>query len=210
MKTFIYAMLCFPSVQLKAQKEVDELVDCEQRLPQLEDRGSLPYLEATLKEVLRWFPATPLGLHHCARESDLYDGYYIPAGTTVISNIWAMTRDEQVYKNPEVFDPERFLPQGPHTDAEADPRCIAFGFGRRICERLYLNLMSLCLPPEGPGQHLAEDSIWLQMALILATMTIQRAVDEDGNLDQLKTHPDDLDVTSGIVRCIKTIVDRST
>lgn len=49
-----------PSVQTKAQAELDALIGGE-RLPTLADRASLPYIDAIVKEVFRWHPVAPLG-----------------------------------------------------------------------------------------------------------------------------------------------------
>lgn len=60
--TFILAMVLYPDVQARAQAEIDSVIgEGLQRLPQWEDRSSLPYVEAVVKETLRWHPAAPLG-----------------------------------------------------------------------------------------------------------------------------------------------------
>jgi cytochrome P450 len=46
----------------------------------------------------------------------------------------AITRDEAMYPNPEIFDPERFFPP-PGVEAQADPTKWIFGFGRRVRAR---------------------------------------------------------------------------
>jgi cytochrome P450 len=56
------AMVLHPRVQAKAQQEIDAVVGSE-RLPNFADRASLPYLEAVLREILRWRPVTPMGTH---------------------------------------------------------------------------------------------------------------------------------------------------
>lgn len=58
--SWILAMVLYPSVQARAQAELDALVG-RSRLPDFDDRPSLPYIEATLTETLRWNPVTPLG-----------------------------------------------------------------------------------------------------------------------------------------------------
>ena len=58
--TFFLAMALYPEVQAKAQSEIDRITGGN-RLPSYEDRDSLPYLNAMIKEVLRWNPVTPLG-----------------------------------------------------------------------------------------------------------------------------------------------------
>jgi cytochrome P450 len=53
-------MALHPEVQIKAQAELDAVIG-PRRLPDYNDRASLPYLNATVKEVLRWNPVAPLG-----------------------------------------------------------------------------------------------------------------------------------------------------
>ena len=61
MQTFFLAMTLYPDVQRKAQAEIDQILG-NSRLPDFSDEGSLPYVQAVLKEVLRWHPVTPLGV----------------------------------------------------------------------------------------------------------------------------------------------------
>lgn len=59
---FILAMVLYPEVQTRAQAEIDSVIgEGLQRLPHWEDRSSLPYIDAVLKETLRWHPVSPLG-----------------------------------------------------------------------------------------------------------------------------------------------------
>lgn len=58
--TFVVAMLSHPSMQKKAQEEIDAVTGRE-RLPTFEDRAKLPYVSAIYKELLRWKPVVPLG-----------------------------------------------------------------------------------------------------------------------------------------------------
>lgn len=59
---FLLAMLHAPEVQKQAQRELDSVTG-GRRLPTLSDRASLPYIDAVVKEVLRWQPVIPLGMH---------------------------------------------------------------------------------------------------------------------------------------------------
>ncbi|KAI0056529.1 cytochrome P450 [Artomyces pyxidatus] len=106
--TLFLALVLHPNVQRTAQAELDA-VTCGQRLPDYGDRSRLPYVEAVCKEVLRWRNVAPVGIPHATTEDDIYDGFFIPRGTTVIANIWAILHDPQVYPEPDAFKPERFL-----------------------------------------------------------------------------------------------------
>ena len=80
-------MTLFPEVQLKAQEEIDRIVGTK-RLPNFEDRANLPYVDAIVKEVLRWHPVAPIGVPHMTTEDDIFNGYLIPKGALILANIW--------------------------------------------------------------------------------------------------------------------------
>jgi len=53
-------MTMHPEFQRKAQAEIDSVIGSD-RLPTLADQPNLPYVNALVKEVLRWNPVGPLG-----------------------------------------------------------------------------------------------------------------------------------------------------
>lgn len=67
------------SIQEKAQSEIDRVVG-RNRLPDFADRPTMPYLEATYREVLRCRQPLNMALPHCLMEDDYYKGYFIPKG----------------------------------------------------------------------------------------------------------------------------------
>ncbi|KAK0469620.1 cytochrome P450 [Desarmillaria tabescens] len=157
------AFLLYPEVQAKAQAELDAVVG-PTRLPNFDDRPQLPYIDAILFEALRWNPTVPMGVAHRSLNADIYKGYYIPAGATVVGNTWAILHDEKFYPNPLVFDPDRFIPE---EGKEPQPEPIAvFGFGRRIC----------------PGRYLALNSAWIVIASMASTLSFTKAIDSEGRV----------------------------
>ncbi|KAF8840878.1 cytochrome P450 [Paxillus ammoniavirescens] len=154
---FFLAMTIYPEVQRKGQAELDAVVGAE-RLPRLDDRDSLPYINAICKEVLRWHVVAPL-VPHVSMEDITYNGFVVPKGSYIIGNSWSILHNGTTYPDPEVFQPERFLGDSP----QPDPKTISFGFGRRIC----------------PGLHLAQASLFISVAMSLAVLDISRHV-EDG------------------------------
>ena len=60
MSWFMLGMAAYPGVQKKCQEELDRVIG-RSRMPTLADRGSLPYICATVREALRWRPVSPLG-----------------------------------------------------------------------------------------------------------------------------------------------------
>ena len=83
-------MVLNPRVQRKAQMELDRVVGRD-RLPTFADEPSLPYVNAVLKELLRWHTVAPIALPHRAVADDEYNGYHIPAGTIVSVNVWSVS-----------------------------------------------------------------------------------------------------------------------
>jgi cytochrome P450 len=162
MTAFVAAMMLHPEAQIRAQREIDDNLGRDPVLKP-EDQKSLPYVDALIKEVLRWAPPAPLGLPHRVIGDDIYNGYHIPDGSTIFANIWAICRDESVYHNPLDFNPERFISSDGKA-GELDPRKVVFGFGRRIC----------------PGALFAESSIFINVVNILKRFKIEKAVNEDG------------------------------
>jgi len=85
---FVLAMVLYPNVQKRAQAEIDSVVGRE-RLPTFEDRVSLPYIDAVVRETFRWQPVSPLGVSHATSSDDVYDGYFIPKGAIITHNTWS-------------------------------------------------------------------------------------------------------------------------
>ncbi|KAH9626801.1 hypothetical protein KSS87_001960 [Heliosperma pusillum] len=92
----------------------------------------LPYLQAIVKETLRLHPPAPIPVpRKVDSDINIFD-YTIPKNSMVLLNVWAIGRDPMTWKNPEKFEPDRFL------ESEIDVKghnfeLIPFGSGRRIC-----------------------------------------------------------------------------
>ncbi|KAI0031068.1 cytochrome P450 [Vararia minispora EC-137] len=164
MTWFMHAMVLNPHIQRKAQEELDAVVGRD-RMPTFADRQNLPYIRALVKETLRARTVGPLGMPHYSTEDDWYNGMFIPKGTICIANVWWLNRDPSIWgPDADVFNPERYLKEG-YIHAESDPAQeeghFAFGFGRRICI----------------GRHIANASLFIDMAIMLWAMNIDRAPD---------------------------------
>lgn len=122
----------YPEIQEKVHRELDEVIG-PKRLPCLKDKKSLPYLEATLAEVLRLRPVAPLGVPHKALVDTTLNGYNIPKDTTLILNLWAIHHDPKHWENPSEFDPERFLDKNGNVVNPASMSYLPFSAGRRVC-----------------------------------------------------------------------------
>ncbi|EKM50920.1 uncharacterized protein PHACADRAFT_151345 [Phanerochaete carnosa HHB-10118-sp] len=158
--TCIMLMAMHPDKLKKAQDEIDHVVGVD-RLPLISDRESLPYVEALIKEVMRWHPALPLSIARCTAKDDTYEGYTIPKGTIVMPNVWAIAMERTDQYDPTAFVPERFLNK--KDDRFVDPTLWAFGFGRRVC----------------PGRYLAENSVFILISTIVAIFDISLPENEE-------------------------------
>ncbi|KAJ7481760.1 cytochrome P450 oxidoreductase [Mycena latifolia] len=163
---FFLIMLLYPDARDKAQAELDAVVGTH-RLPTFSDRENLPYIEALMKELLRWHPVGRLCIPHRALEDDIYNGYLIPKGSIILPHMWHMSRDTTYYTDPEDFRPERYLKAEP----ELDPNTYMFGFARpnnQFCRAC-------------PGQDFANAIIYLTIVMTLSVFDIRKAKRADGS-----------------------------
>ncbi|KAI1814974.1 putative cytochrome P450 oxidoreductase OrdA-like protein [Poronia punctata] len=166
---FYLAMTLYPEVQKRAQEEIDRVIGRD-RVPTLADRENLPYVDALVKETLRWHPVAPMGLPHQSTEDDVVNGYFIPKGSMLFANVWHFTHDPEVHPDPLSFKPERFLAEGGHVP-EPEPHRFVFGFGRRIC----------------PGNMLAERTLYLTVAQSLAVFDISKTAGVEYNKPEFQS-----------------------
>ncbi|XP_070575497.1 steroid 17-alpha-hydroxylase/17,20 lyase-like [Ptychodera flava] len=120
----------YPDVQTKVQEEIDDVIG--QRLPMISDKGKLPYCEAVIHEIMRIRTVAPVGVPHKTIEDTSVGGYNIPKGTQIWTNLWKVHMDENYWKEPLKFRPERFLDE----DGQALPKqdsFLPFSAGRRVC-----------------------------------------------------------------------------
>jgi hypothetical protein len=182
MNNCIVGMLSNPSVIEKAQAELDRVVGSS-RTPIFEDEMNLPYLRQIIKETLRWRPINKLGANHYATQDDWYEGMFIPKGSIVMINWWALHYDEKRWPNPSKFDPDRMEGRTMTAAEEAasgdplDRSHFSYGGGRRICPGLFSFTIKLTIL----GMHIAERSLFLNLSRLLWGFNIEHATDENGN-----------------------------
>ncbi|KAF1433759.1 Cytochrome P450 2D17, partial [Spheniscus demersus] len=126
---FLY-MLLHPEIQGKVQAEIDKVIGRE-RSPTMEDQVSMPYTNAVIHEVQRYGDVVPLGLPHMTYRDTELQGFFIPKGTTIITNLSSVLKDEALWEKPNEFYPEHFLDaNGQFVKPEA---FLPFSAGRRAC-----------------------------------------------------------------------------
>lgn len=92
----------------KIQAELDAVIG-RRRLPILQDRNHLPYVEAVLSEIQRISNVAPLGIAHRTTEKLQFREYTIPKDTVMLVSLYSLNMDKEYWQDPEVFRPERFL-----------------------------------------------------------------------------------------------------
>lgn len=126
---FLYLLL-HPEVQRKAQKEMDTVIG-RGRLPSLDDRARLPYIECVILESIRLFAGRAFLAPRRAMKDSTLNGYFIPKGTLIQGNSrGTLLNEEAGWKNPKTFDPERFMKDGA---LNIPDNYIPFGLGKRRC-----------------------------------------------------------------------------
>ncbi|KAH8980328.1 cytochrome P450 [Lactarius hatsudake] len=161
---FALAMVANPEIQKRAHAELDTIVG-RARTPTHSDLSDLHYIQAIVKEVLRWRPSLALGVPHNTTEDIWYDGMFIPKGTTCISNLWQCHNDPEIYGDDAAkFNPERFLDANGRLSSTRDDGHSAYGFGRRACV----------------GKHVANDSLFISIATVLWATNLERVRDQNG------------------------------
>jgi hypothetical protein len=101
LEAFFLAMMLYPAVQATAQRELDRVVG-QDRLPDINDRAQLPYIDALCKEVVRWHVAVPLGMYLLARPIVLTTLIFFCETQTAVPH---HTREDYIYERSGGMEP---------------------------------------------------------------------------------------------------------
>ncbi|GJJ16113.1 hypothetical protein Clacol_010392 [Clathrus columnatus] len=151
LQSFILAMVVSPASQKRAQEELDHVLSFSNN-----EIGKLPTFED-----LEYLPYIKAMAQELLR--------WFPVAPTAVPHATTLEDTYKGYRIPKGsilipnVRPDRFLPD--ETGKVAPEPLAAFGFGRRIC----------------PGRHLAEGSIQIMVASVLAVFNISPALDVNGN-----------------------------
>jgi cytochrome P450 len=128
-----------------------------------EAMASLDYLEACAHETMRLKPVAPFQVIEALHDTAIA-GIRVPAGTA----LWCVMRGDSVsarhFKNPDAFEPERWLDPASGEASSAKRISMPFGAGPRMC----------------PGRYLALLEIKMAMAMLLAHFDIDSVNTPDG------------------------------
>ncbi|KAL6418335.1 hypothetical protein ACFW04_012208 [Cataglyphis niger] len=140
--------ITFALLLLAEHKDIQERVRVEVDKAMQESGGeltmrslqNLPYLERCLKEALRLYPSVFVIIRNIKEDVKLHS-YVIPAETMLFLNIYGVHRDPNFWSNPEVFDPDRFLPE--RIQKRHPYSYIPFSAGPRNCIGQRFGLLEL-------------------------------------------------------------------
>nr|DAB41761.1 TPA_inf: cytochrome P450 CYP405A4 [Heliconius melpomene] len=143
----MYLMSLYPEVQQKVLDEQKAIFGKDlNRQATTQDLNDMKYLEALIKETIRFIPTIPRIGRQLQKDLKLSDGRVAPAGTSVIVFFNAAARNPRTYTEPEKFMPERFFDTTMHPFAfvpfSAGPRnCVAFRYAWIVLKATLSNII---------------------------------------------------------------------
>ncbi|XP_047467256.1 cytochrome P450 1B1-like [Mugil cephalus] len=153
-------------IQTKLQELIDKVVG-PNRLPSLEDRSSLTYLDAFIYETMRFTSFVPLTIPHSTTSDVTIDGLHIPKDTVVFINQWSVNHDPVVWKDPHIFDPSRFIDERGSLDKDLTNNVMIFSAGKRRCI----------------GDQIAKVEVFLFSAILIHQCSFEKCPNEDFSLN---------------------------
>uniref|UniRef100_A0A3Q2Z850 Cytochrome P450, family 1, subfamily C, polypeptide 2 n=1 Tax=Hippocampus comes TaxID=109280 RepID=A0A3Q2Z850_HIPCM len=155
-----------PDIQMTLHRLVDKVVG-PNRLPSVEDRGRLAYLDAFIYETMRFSSFVPVTIPHSTTSDVTIEGLRIPKDTVVFINQWSINHDPLKWKHPQIFDPSRFLDENGSLDKDLTNNVMIFSAGKRRCI----------------GDQIAKVEIFLFFAILLQQCHFEKCPDEDLSLN---------------------------
>lgn len=126
----IFNLSLYEDMQELCYQEILEHIHDQNNLD-INQLSNLKYLERFIKETLRIFPPVPIIGRQTSEETVLPNGLILPTGSQIIMHVFDLHRNANYWDNPDVFDPDRFLPENSirrHAYAY-----IPFSMGLRNC-----------------------------------------------------------------------------
>nr|XP_054749585.1 cytochrome P450 2F2-like [Lytechinus pictus] len=157
---YLFILAQHQVVQHQVQEELDRVIGRD-RLPGLRDKGSLPYVLATMAECYRLSGLLPIQIPHRTRCDVTVGRYGVPQGSYVASNTHFLCSSSTLWDEPEEFRPERFLDEDGEFDQKREAGLVEFGAGRRAC----------------PGEQLSRTELFILFSHVFHRFVIE--LDDD-------------------------------
>ncbi|KAL9983486.1 hypothetical protein ACROYT_G005669 [Oculina patagonica] len=164
LKWVIAYLVNYPKYQEDIHRQLDEVVG--ERSPSLEDRPSLPLIQALITETLRLGNVVPFAVPHFTMADTTMCGYRVPKDTIVFANTESVHLNPKCWENPAEFNPFRHIDEDGKLVTNQG-NFYPFGAGRRVCA----------------GEALAKIELFLFISLMLHTFTL---IAEDGHPPNVK------------------------
>ncbi len=151
-----YLLSQYPQVRIKLQDELRSLLAGREPTP--DDLANLPYMDWVLSESMRLYPPAWLQMRFVAKETEL-DDMRLPAGTLIILSQWVTHRLPTIWRDAEVFKPERWdpaneqqIPPGAYFPFGGGPRtCIGMPLAQLEARLILANILQRYTPQPIPG-----------------------------------------------------------
>ncbi|KAI0358041.1 cytochrome P450 [Trametes cingulata] len=127
LSTTIYFLAKYPEVQERLRKEVISVLGNEE--PRIEHFSKTPYLNAVIRESLRYNTPTNITVPRISDEPLRIGGYVIPPGTAIALHMGAAHHNESAWESPDRWNPDRWLDEKKLDQTN----WVSFGHGPRRC-----------------------------------------------------------------------------
>ena len=141
MEWTVFCLANHYDVQDKLREEIESVLGGSSFT--LDAGPQMPYLQAVILESMRFGPFAPIPPPRRATQRAYIDGFDIPEGTTIFTNMHVCTRDAEFFPDAAVFRPERFLERTWEPISGSSTDFAPFSVGPRMCPGSQLAMLNI-------------------------------------------------------------------